>query len=92
MKSIILPLSIRQVRKSREAHLSWEELGQERVLASRRQKGHAGGLKMPALTSVQGRGRGGGGVCAAGRAASVEKSTGMLTLSSSQLCGLGQLY
>lgn len=90
MKSIILPLSIRQVRKSREAHLSWEELGQELVLASRRQKGHAGGLKMPALTSVQGRGL--EEVCAAGRAASVEKSTGILTLTSSQLCGLGQLY
>ena len=47
------------------------ELGQEVVLASRRRQGHAGGLKMPALTSVQGRGL--EEVWATGRTASAER-------------------
>lgn len=56
MKSTTRPLSIRQVRKPGEAHLSWEDPGREVVLTSRRQQGHAGSWNVPALTGVQGRG------------------------------------
>ena len=56
MKSITLHLSIRQVRTSRQTHLSLEELEQEVARASRRHQGHSGSLKMPTLAGVQGRG------------------------------------
>ena len=90
MKSIILPLNIRQVRTTGEAHLSWDRLGQEVALASGGWQGHAG-LKRPALTSVQDRGLPESG--AEGRATSAQKKAqSILTATSSRLCGLGKLH
>ena len=53
-----------------EAHLSWDRLGQEMVLASGGRQGHHG-LKRPALTGIQDRGLPESE--AGGRATSVQK-------------------